>query len=142
MRAAQEEILRPIKSGRPEQPLSVGSAVEVQQREEGMSGARYAAKVLVTGRGDKLVQVQYQTLFESENSELLLSEWVRPVLPGFREKVDFDQLRPTPPEVPDGFHSQLRPGDTCDLAFDAGWWPVKARAVRRAALPSLFPVPT
>lgn len=40
------------------------------------------------------------------------------------ERVKLEQLRPLPPDTPDGFLDGLKPGAPAELTFDGGWWEV------------------
>jgi hypothetical protein len=98
-----------------------GAPCEVRMEEEGLRGAYLGAHVLSAARLDGLVQVQYDTLYESIHKDTLLVEWVRPR--------DSDAVRPRPLAPTDGFHARLREGDAVEIWHEAGWWPVTVRAV-------------
>ena len=44
------------------------------------------------------------------------------------------QVRPEPPAPPDGFHSRLVVDDEVEVWYEAGWWPVRVRALLPNAL--------
>ena len=63
--------------------------------------------------------MQYDHLYESAAKDAPLTEWLRPR--------DHDEVRPTPPPPPDGFHAALKPGAVVDVWHEAAWWPATVR---------------
>ena len=86
-----------------------------------MVGAFFAGRRLTGPRADRLVHVQYETIFASAHTEAGLCEWVLPH--------DNDHVRPLPPLTPDGFHATLSVGDEVEVWHEAGFWPVKVQAL-------------
>ena len=99
-----------------------GARCEVRQEESGLRGAFFRATVLSPLRHDGLVQVQYDTLYESVHKDILLTEWITPL--------DRNAVRPLPPPAPDGFHKTLTAGDLVEAWHESGWWPVVIKAIR------------
>ena len=101
---------------------SRGARCEVRQDGVGLRGAFFGATILSPLRHDGLVQVQYDSLYESVHKDILLTEWLKPE--------DWNAVRPLPPPPPDGFHKALTPGDAVEVQHESGWWPATIKAVR------------
>ena len=99
-----------------------GARCEVRQDDVGLRGAFFGATILSPLRHDGLVQVQYDSLYESVHKDILLTEWLKPE--------DWNAVRPLPPPPPDGFHKALAPGDAIEVHHESGWWPAIIKAVR------------
>ena len=99
--------------------LKPSSLVEVEMREDGLRGSRYAARILSVGQTHALVEF---LAFQDEGAENEnLKEWL-----------ELDQLWPPPPPPPPEWWRGLSDGDTLELFHEDGWWEVLLRH-RRAA---------
>ena len=101
---------------------SRGARCEVRQDDLGLRGAYFSATILSPLRHDGLVQVQYDSLYESVHKDILLTEWLKPE--------DWNAVRPFPPPPPDGFHKSLSPGDAVEVSHESGWWPATIKCAR------------
>lgn len=100
-----------------------GKSVEVEMREEGLTGSRYTARIVeVAG---KRVHVEFDDFFEEGSEVTLLRDWVK-----------MDQLRPPPPATPPDFFHGLGSGDALELRHEDGWWAVQYMERRAAFAPS------
>ena len=99
--------------------LKPSALVEVEMREDGLRGSRYAARILSVGETHALVEF---FAFQSEDAEdEKLKEWL-----------ELDQLWPPPPPPPPDWWRGLSDGDTLELFHEDGWWEVLLRHRRPA----------
>ena len=94
--------------------MEPGTRVEVEMREEGLQGARFAGVVKDVREDAALVRIE---AFAED-----APEWF-----------NWSQLRPHPPETPggQGWCTEIQKGDHVDLLSEDAWWEMEVTLVER-----------
>ena len=129
--AARQRVSIPAPADGQQQPdrgMKKGMGCDVEMQDEGLVGSRFSAEVRQlwplpkAGKKRPVTQVlvEYDTLFdEDEGSGGSASKPKR-----LQEWVPIGNLHPVPPLPPDGWITQVCPGDRLEGLYEGGWWAV------------------
>jgi len=111
LRAAVEQMEAPLN-------LNVGDSVEVSSTREGEEDSWYPARLVSMRSG--MANVEHAVLEDDEGEYLV-------------ERLPLSQLRPLPPEPPDGWEACVKPGALLELSHLDGWWDVEVLKPAKAS---------